>query len=301
MKKIVLLQNGLGNQMFIYAFYLALKKQFPDTWLSSYLFQRHCDHNGLEINRLFHLHWTEYPSARLVWFYRKCYYLSRSGNCLSFLFRGILKLLFHLHAGLCMEQPARPFPEERKRIRKPDYKVYWGGWMSEGWFSSIEAEIRHCYTFDRSMCSAKTGALLDELSASRAETVAVHVRRGDYAANPQYFDICNADYYRKALAVLSEKISAPCFYVFSDDIPWCRANLALPSGRVTFIDWNRKTDSWQDMYLMSKCKHNIIANSSFSWWAAWLNANKSKLVICPRQYSRTEDLVNVMPDSWLKV
>ena len=141
---------------------------------------------------------------------------------------------------------------------------------------------------------------MEELSQTETNSISIHVRRGDYLKNPQYFDICNTVYYRKAIGLIKEKTDNARFYVFSDDIQWVKENLELPQNTV-YVNWNMKTDSWQDMCLMSHCRHHIIANSTFSWWGAWLNKNEKKIVICPKMFSRTENLVNVMPDEWIKI
>ena len=111
--------------------------------------------------------------------------------------------------------------------------------------------------------------------------------------------ICSIDYYRKAIKIINSKIDDPVYFVFSDDIDWCKQNLKI-KHRVYFIDWNKGRDSYKDMVLMSKCKHNIIANSSFSWWGAWLNNNPQKLVIAPNEWVYE---LNVSPilRTWVKI
>lgn len=87
--------------------------------------------------------------------------------------------------------------------------------------------------------------------------------------------------------------------IFSDNIEWCRANLSMEDA--LYVDWNNGVDSWQDMYLMSLCKHNIIANSSFSWWGAWLNENPNKIVIAPKQWMKSDVGVDVIPKTWIRI
>ncbi len=301
MRRIVLFQNGLGNQMFEYAFYLMMKKHFPDTVASTYILSRRKDHNGLELDNLFGVSWDEAPELDwLVRFCRKCYYLSLSEGIIAFGARQILKLLYFLHLGLCLERPEIRC-QDSSYVWKRNYRIYWGGWMSEQWFASISDEIRRYFLFDENRCSIQTRNLLYELANSDKETVSIHIRRGDYLKNYQYLDICDEAYYQKAINMISEKFPEVHFYIFSDDINWCRENLEFSMENVTYVNWNHETDSWQDMFLMSRCRHNIIANSSFSWWAAWLNSNSKKIVICPRKYSKTVNLVNVMPERWIKI
>lgn len=90
------------------------------------------------------------------------------------------------------------------------------------------------------------------------------------------------------------------FYVFSDGMDWVKQHLTLPSN-ATFVDWNNGTDSWQDMMLMSHCKHNVVCNSTFSWWGAWLNNNHNKMVICPDQWSVKDKADKFVPNSWIQL
>jgi hypothetical protein len=110
------------------------------------------------------------------------------------------------------------------------------------------------------------------------------------------------DYYTKALKILKEKNSSIEVFVFSDDLDWCKANLQLDDS-IHFVDANQKQNFHLDMYLMSHCKHNVIANSSFSWWAAWLNQNQNKIVIAPQNWYSDKSLStkDLIPSSWKKV
>jgi len=111
------------------------------------------------------------------------------------------------------------------------------------------------------------------------------------------------DYYQRAVYFLRNKalIDGGIAYVFSDDPDWVRNNLKIDT-EIVFVDWNRGTESWQDMYLMSLCKHNIIANSTFSWWGAWLNQNPDKVVIAPRKWmTYDEGGIDIIPEDWIRL
>ena len=111
--------------------------------------------------------------------------------------------------------------------------------------------------------------------------------------------ICTIEYYQKALTVICERVSQPSFFVFSNDIAWVKEHINIPNS--IYVNFNSGSDSWQDMFLMSQCKHNIIANSSFSWWGAWLNRNTNKIVITPSRFINLEENSDIIPDTWIRI
>jgi hypothetical protein len=135
-------------------------------------------------------------------------------------------------------------------------------------------------------------------------SVSLHVRRGDYLTNNitnNYHGICNIDYYIKAMLYFINLNQFTNFYIFSDDIEWCKNNLVLKNTNVIFC--GKMNNDCEELFLMSCCKNNIISNSTFSWWAAWLNINKNKIIISPKNWFvnnniNTKDLI---PDSWIKL
>jgi hypothetical protein len=177
-----------------------------------------------------------------------------------------------------------------------------GYFQNEQYFKHIEQDIRRDFTFKHPL-EGKNKMLERQLSNCRS--VAVHIRRGDYiqqADTVANFVTCNKEYYQKAIAHILEKVDNPVFYIFSDDFDWVKENLNFEDHLVTFVDWNRGDESYIDLQLMSLCKHNIIANSSFSWWAAWLNAHREKVVACPGKWFRDEKkndlLKDFYPEGW---
>jgi hypothetical protein len=112
---------------------------------------------------------------------------------------------------------------------------------------------------------------------------------------------CTLDYYHEAIKIMKEKIKNPYFFIFSDDIPWVKENLKI-DGDAFFIT-GKKIKDHEEMFLMSRCKHNIIANSSFSWWGAWLNNNPEKIVIAPKRWFNNEKIntSDLVPDNWLRI
>ncbi len=176
-----------------------------------------------------------------------------------------------------------------------------GYWQSEKYFMGFSDEIRANFTFKLPL-SIKNNEISTHISQVNA--VSLHVRRGDYANSPKTtatHGLCSLDYYRAAIDYVTAHVIQPHFFVFSDDIAWVKANLNIDSS-VFFIDHNTNQESYNDMRLMSLCKHNIIANSSFSWWGAWLNQNTEKIVIAPKQwFSKPTDASDLIPAGWIRL
>lgn len=112
--------------------------------------------------------------------------------------------------------------------------------------------------------------------------------------------MCQLPYYRDAVRQLEERLPrTPHYYVFSDDIEWATAHLPLKNA--TFITWNKADESWQDMLLMSRCRHHVICNSTFSWWGAWLNPRRDKIVMAPARWSALAEMPYICPKDWTLV
>lgn len=177
-----------------------------------------------------------------------------------------------------------------------------GYWQSEKYFAGFENLIRDDFLFSRSH-DHQNKIFADEISSCNA--VSIHVRRGDYISNPDVVlqhPVCDIGYYRKAIDVITGKVTSPVFYIFTDDYDWARENF-LFNLPIKFINHNKGNKNFEDMWLMSLCKHHILANSSFSWWGAWLNADEDKIVIAPRIWFKdnsinTDDLI---PEKWIRL
>lgn len=177
-----------------------------------------------------------------------------------------------------------------------------GYWQSWKYFEPYTDQIREEFTFSNSLVGRNA-----EVAQQIAHTnsVSIHIRRGDYVVNPatnKVHGFVGLEYYKEALRRIYAEVSAPSFFVFSDDLAWARSNLGL-SDNVTFIDHNTGASSYEDMRLMSLCRHHIIANSSFSWWAAWLGYQVGKLVFYPGNWFATEekDISSLCPPEWIRV
>ena len=177
-----------------------------------------------------------------------------------------------------------------------------GYWQNEKYFKDIELILRHEFTLKHSL-EGKNAEIAGKILA--CNSVSLHVRRGDYINNPivhQAVGGCSLEYYFSAVKKMCSSVDDPQFFIFSDDLLWAKENLKL-INRITFIDHNGEEFDYEDLRLMSLCRHHIIANSSFSWWGAWLNTNPNKIVIAPRLWFNNPSIGSrdLIPDGWIVV
>jgi len=209
---------------------------------------------------------------------------------------------------------------KRRLFRPNEYKFYIklvhsrasffeGSWNNEKYFRDIADSIKHEFTLKNKLGTdaEKIENELIRLKVSKdKKTVSIHVRRGDYISNPyasEQHNIVTMDYYHKALSYLTSKIPKENLkvYIFSDDIDWVKENLILVGYDIEYVAGH--IHDYEELHLMSLCDHNIIANSSFSWWGAWLNRNPEKIVIAPEKWIRNPyiNTKDVCPPEWIRI
>lgn len=174
-----------------------------------------------------------------------------------------------------------------------------GFFQDERYFKDIEDMIRKEFALKEQM--SETARKVAELIAASENSASIHIRRGDYVTDARanaHHGTCGPEYYAEALKVLHEKIGQCSFFVFSDDIAWVRENMNIPNA--TYVSSPEIRD-YEELILMSLCSHNVIANSSFSWWGAWLNANPEKVVIAPHKWTAKSTNNDIIPSSWTKI
>ncbi|MDA4844247.1 alpha-1,2-fucosyltransferase [Hoeflea poritis] len=190
-----------------------------------------------------------------------------------------------------------------KVIALPGDVFLHGYWQSERYFCDFAQRLRQELSVKTPPDKANT-ALLRQMGAEPA--VSLHIRRGDYVTNPKanaLHGTCSLAYYKRAAKLIAERMDEnPVFYVFSDEPQWAAANLELPFD-IRVVDHNSGDRNFEDMRLMSACRHHIVANSSFSWWGAWLNPSESKIVVAPEKWFADPEKSNpdIIPKSWLTV
>ena len=170
--------------------------------------------------------------------------------------------------------------------------------QSEKYFDDYTDIIKKDFEFNKSISNENKEI---EKLIKETESVSIHIRRWDYLKLNNLYNILDENYYNKWISLLKKEKWNLKFFIFSDDIERCKEHLNIDNA--FYVKWNNWNKAWQDMYLMSCCKHNIIANSSFSWWWAWLNNNPHKKVIAPKKWFSKEDTYqnDIIPTYWTKI
>lgn len=178
-----------------------------------------------------------------------------------------------------------------------------GFFQSEKYFKDYEKEIRQDLTLKNPM-SEKSQQISEQIKNTE-NSVSLHIRRGDYVQDSktnEYHGTCNPEYYSKALEYISSKIGKSInIFVFSDDIEWVKKNMPIPF-QTTYVS-SPEIQDFEELILMSQCNHHIIANSSFSWWGAWLDPKSDKIVIAPSRWVKKDEknYKDIIPSSWIRI
>lgn len=283
--------GGLGNQMFQYANAKALAlTNDRELVLDLSRFEKYKLHNGYELNRVFGI---SDPVAS------KCVLKSIFGVCQlsDYISPKLRNCLARFLAGpqfLC----EKSFGFEEIKLTT-DVQYVSGYWQSAKYFESYTDGLRQDFTFqipDNHQLNTFREAIL----SAGENAVSLHVRRGDYLAkkNASLFASLPKRYYVDAINLLKKNRKTPKFFVFSDDIDWCREKFV--GDEFTFVTGFSGSNSYLDMYLMSLCNSNVIANSTFSWWGAWLNGNLEKIVVAPRAWFADKKIntMDIYPSDW---
>lgn len=282
--------GGLGNQMFQFASAEAMGAATgqPVRYVID-LFEQQNTHNGFELERVFGLTVPTASTADLASLIGQIRAHPTSRRALA---------KFNAPQWLCgrhfrIEHGFSFDPDLAGRLRSGGYMH--GYWQSERYFAPVADQLRAAFTFRAVEHLA--------LPAPAEINVSLHVRRGDYLAEGSVHAPCDANYYERALRKLDLPIKQTALFIFSDDPTWARTTLFRLHPNLHIIEGHKGKDSYKDMYLMSRCDHHIIANSSFSWWGAWLNSSSKKRVIAPRRWFSDSllDDCNIIPSEWERI
>ena len=298
--KIVNIMGGLGNQMFEYAFALSLQDRFPDEEVlidtSHYghiFFKRYKGanlHNGFEVHRVF-------PNAKLriatpwqlmrVTWYMPNYVLSR-----------IVRRLLPVRKNEIIQTEKDFFTHHEEYYQVKGNAYYEGIWESVKNYISIRKKLQKVYAHGtpNDMNAKYIEAMETENS------VGIHIRRGDYLKCPDFMGISDLDYYERAIKEIQKNGLSHTYYIFSNDTQWCAKYITplCKDGNVVLVTNNTGKNSVWDMFLMSHCKDLIIANSSFSWWGAFLNQRGGK-VVAPKKWVNRDTEFDIWLEEWIRM
>lgn len=297
-KEIIYLQGGLGNQMFQYAFYLSKKEKGRNVTCDASILSLCFGHNGYELDEVFGLKVQKSKlQCTILRLLNKLMNLSVNRFFPRFLLKVFKVFGFFL---IKDNSPTIYLPYIDTFTPRLGLTFYLGYWQTEKYFIGINDLLMQTFVFNEVAISIQNRIILEKIE--EVDSVSLHIRRGDYLLpeNRELFGgICTLDYYRRAIDYILDKVKNPFFFIFSNDIVWVKENMNISNS--LFITWNSGKDSWQDMFLMSKCKHNVIANSTFSWWGAWLNKNPQKIVISPSRFFNVSNNSDIVPDTWTSI
>ncbi|AQS93523.1 alpha-1,2-fucosyltransferase [Polaribacter sp. BM10] len=265
---IVRILGGLGNQMFQYAYAKSLEMKGYEVQLDLSKIKKYKLHGGYQLDK-----------------YKIDLKTSNSFNL----------FLSKINPFKTLKEKNLLFDKNLTNLKGNEYLK--GYFQTEKYFSDIRSELIHQFVLKEELSNStklyKTEILKSETSCS------IHIRRGDYVTDSKSNTIhgtCSLAYYKEAIKIINKKHSNVTFFIFSDDINWTKDNLVIENA----VYINHKCLPHEDIYLMSLCKHNITANSSFSWWGAWLNRNKNKTIIAPKNWF--VDKVNeIACQNWIKI
>ena len=294
--KAIVAFGGLGNVMFLYALVCAYREK----GIKSFLFMSDTNlaHHSSEFEKIF-------PNASqwrgLNFMERMCVMICKQLRKIHYKKYRIPHKFLFFPFGVSRYDHFSPmtfFPQVFDNLNKNEYLI--GMFQSYKYFEDCKDAIYKDFQFSETLLSDATQKMAYRMGGGNS--VSLHVRRGDYM-NSNYYHIlgkvCDIDYYQRAIEEIKKRVSNPKFFVFSDDKEYVAKNLLIEDA--VYVDFNYGKDSWQDMYLMTQCHHHIIANSTFSWWGAWLGQHKDKIVVAPSRWFASLKYDEIIPSEWIRV
>ncbi|WP_299121659.1 alpha-1,2-fucosyltransferase [uncultured Tenacibaculum sp.] len=265
---IIRIVGGLGNQMFQYAYAKALQLSGYDVKIDITKFKKYKLHGGYQLDKY------------------KIDLDSASSFAINLGKLGLKKSL---------KEKSLLFNQDFKSIKGNEYVK--GYFQTEKYFSEIRDTLLEQFTINIDLATS-TKDYSKQIKEAKI-SCSLHIRRGDYISDQKANSVhgtCSLEYYKEAIELLNKKYGEVKFFIFSDDIEWVKSN--LPVENAVYVD--HKTIPHEDIYLMSLCNHNITANSTFSWWGAWLNKNENKTVIAPKQWYIDKEN-EIVPQNWVRI
>ena len=279
---IIQLSGGMGNQMFQYALYLQLKALGKNVKIDD-----KTEYEGRNAR----------PIRLSVFDAKYDIPTEIEMKCLT---DSYLDLASKIRRKLTGRKTAAYMEKSQlfdSKVLEMDRAYFIGWWQSEKYFADIKEKVREAFTFKNMNLSETMKAYAEAMEDSNS--ISVHIRRGDYLqVDEVYGGICTEEYYEKAMEKMREEVPHCRFFIFTNDIPWVKEH--MQGEDITVVEGNDEDAGYIDMYLMTRCKHYILANSSFSWWGCYLNPSKDKKVIAPKIWAKGRDCRDVYTDEMKK-
>ncbi len=278
---IIRIQGGLGNQLFQYALYESFKSMGKDVKADTTAYRDGREKRQLELEKL-GIKLVEAQQEELHYYY--------ADNSIW----ADRVLRYTIGKSRYIKEKSYDFIPQ---ILELDEGYLNGYWQSEKYFSGVSANIKNYINFQK----VNTDMInLRKAQMEEQNSVSVHVRMSDYLQKSKmYGNICTREYYRKAFNYIIERVENPVFYVFSDEPE--KAAEMLKEYNCCLITENRNENSYKDMYLMSRCRYHIIANSTFSWWGAWLDKRSNQIVVTPSRWNNICRKNEICCNGWIMV
>lgn len=281
------LEGGLGNQFFQYALGLKLAKLHNTVLKSDPTLYRNNFERSYKLGN-FKISGTIASKPEVYKYHPQFFGIAQK---VLYSLMGKKELTVQREAKMTFNPEALNYPND---------SFLAGYWQSEKYFKDIRSDLLEEFQLNDTNQQSLDAKVVNEIETVNA--VSVHIRRGDYVTNKTASDVlgfAGLDYYERAKKYINSKVENPHFFVFSDDLEWVKENMNFGEN----VKYMESNPDYIDITLMSKCKHNIIANSSFSWWSAWLNQNPNKIIIAPKNWFKdpTYDSSDLIPEEWIKL
>lgn len=285
---VIKMVGGLGNKMFQYALYQGLKNANREVSIDNHSFIPKWIFEKIDLIRVFPNIIIQYADSSLI-------NALAGDQSIVGKFRRKFKLFYKK---TYIRESSFRFNSKINQLEGNYYLE--GDWQTEHYFKHCQNEIRLAFKFSKFKDERN---IRISQNFAKEESVAIHVRKGADYLKKIVEGTCEPSYYIEAIKLIKQKVENPKFYIFTDNKDWVKKNIT--NIKYTIIDWNPTSGSnnYLDMQLMSLCKHNIIANSSYSWWGAWLNENPQKIVIGPKKWfnyqNKKFDTADLLPVKWI--
>ena len=293
--KIVKLKGGLGNQMFQYAFAKLIEKKTGEQVKLDFSAYGSLKDDVIRVPRIAKFR-LSLESASQDYVDSICMFKHR-GNSLSLLYKAFIFAEKTFNKKYFFE-PDRTYISPEKILK---YDYFDGYWQSYRYIDEVREEILKDFVPNYEL-SENTKRTIAQMQSENS--VFIGVRKGDYTADKKsiaHYGNFDSSYYLAAMKKISEKVENPQFYIFSNDVEWCKKNLDWGGYHVIYRELAHQTDDFEELMLMSSCKHAIIVNSTFNWWGAYLIKNPDKIVCCPKKWFFDDAPIDIILDDWLKL